>query len=116
MTLHVHQTVETVTDENFNEGRYLAANPDLQDAKRHYPTFDARAHFRIYGRKEGRQQLARISHTRERWTFDLRRSTVYIHGWLDRITERQRAAALDHRDHVGGVVWRQGGCALSGSC
>jgi hypothetical protein len=60
--------------------------------------------------------LARISHTRERWAFDLRRSTVYIHGWLDRITERQRAAALDHRDHVGGVVWRQGGCALSGSC
>ena len=60
--------------------------------------------------------LARISHTRELWAFDLRCSTMYIHGWLDHITERQRAAALDHRDHVGGVVWRQDGCALSGSC
>ena len=59
--------------------------------------------------------LARISHTGERLAFDLRRSTMYIREWLNRITKRQRAAALDHATHVGGVVWRQGGYALSGS-
>ena len=57
MTRHAHDTFETVADDNFDEGRYLAANPDLRIAKRDQPTFDLYAHFKTHGKAEGRKAV-----------------------------------------------------------
>ncbi|SEP42006.1 Methyltransferase domain-containing protein [Methylobacterium sp. UNC300MFChir4.1] len=48
-----HPTHEIVTDENFNEARYLAANPDVKISG-----VQAWFHFDKAGRKERRKQLA----------------------------------------------------------
>ncbi|WP_442755961.1 class I SAM-dependent methyltransferase [Methylocystis sp. JAN1] len=47
---------ESVTDDNFDESRYLASNPDAQEAVRRgdYPT--GRAHFDAIGRRQSRRQ------------------------------------------------------------
>jgi len=45
-----------VTQENFDEGAYLAANPDVAAAVRRGEVKSGRAHFAAYGRREGRRQ------------------------------------------------------------
>lgn len=56
---HWQTTLETVSEENFDSQRYLAANPDIRDAARQDPSVDPLDHFRRYGKCEGRKQFAR---------------------------------------------------------
>lgn len=52
-----HDVFEIATDANFNEDRYLTANPDLQKAKQSNKNFDAHRHFTQHGKHERRKQL-----------------------------------------------------------
>lgn len=54
------------TNENFNEQAYLAANPDVADAKRKGLVRDVRAHFEKFGRREGRKLRVEGSIAQER--------------------------------------------------
>ena len=49
---------EATTDENFDEARYLRANPDVAAAVARGECPSARAHFEAFGRAEGRRQRA----------------------------------------------------------
>ena len=51
---------ETVSEDNFDELRYLEANIDLRSLKRKDPNFNAYEHFLRHGKQEGRRQLAII--------------------------------------------------------
>jgi len=51
---------ETVSEDNFDELRYLEANIDLRSLKRKDPNFNAYEHFLQHGKQEGRRQLAII--------------------------------------------------------
>lgn len=54
------------TSENFNEQAYLAANPDVADARRKGLVRDVRAHFEKFGRREGRKLRVEGSIAQER--------------------------------------------------
>ena len=49
--------LEPVSEENFDERRYLAANPEVAAAILQCPSFSALTHFQNYGKQEGRKQL-----------------------------------------------------------
>ena len=81
MTRHAHDTFETVADDNFDEGRYLAANPDLRIAKRDQPTFDLYAHFKTHGKAEGRKQLSYSSFRRPKQKYNRFASILRPEGY-----------------------------------
>ncbi|SEI13014.1 GSCFA family protein [Methylobacterium sp. 275MFSha3.1] len=51
--MNMHNSVEIATESNFDAERYLAANPDVRAAG-----VPARLHFDLFGRREGRTQVA----------------------------------------------------------
>jgi hypothetical protein len=63
---------EIATDQNFDEERYLSANPDVRLAVKNASFPSGRAHYDHFGKREGRR-LARIRNAnlpvfrRQRW-------------------------------------------------
>lgn len=55
-TPHWYASLELASEENFDEQNYLAANPDLREAKQRDDSFDLAGHFRHYGKRERRMQ------------------------------------------------------------
>lgn len=56
---HWYATLELASESNFNEQRYMAANPDLRETQKRGGFFTPIGHFRHYGKKEGRMQYVR---------------------------------------------------------
>jgi hypothetical protein len=51
-------TMELATEQNFHPWLYMVVNPDLMEAHRKDRTFDAAAHFHLFGIAEKRMQLS----------------------------------------------------------
>ena len=55
---HSVALMATVTDDNFNEGGYLSANPDVASAVKDGAFASGRKHFDLFDKSEGRRQPA----------------------------------------------------------
>ena len=92
---------ETPTDETFDEACYLAANPDVAEAVRTRKLASGWAHFRKFGRVEGRRQKVSEEELATPDNFDEARYLAANPDVAEALRQAKIVTARAHFDNVG---------------